>query len=494
MSAPHEAVVQRSNTPPRLSAPHWQARWAGALGLILTSVFFGMPAASAAQTISGRLLDLDTDRPVPLGLVMMFSSDGDSITATVADEVGRFTVSAPEPGSFVLLATALGYEETPAGVFELGPGGAMEVEYRLPSAPLPIDAVLVSIDRPVLEHHLVRNGFVRRLQRGLGRFITPYDIERSPARSTESLLEGIPQVRVGTVRGPVLGVGLPMPHLGEAIQIMAPQGGWCVPQIYVDGLNMRYDPSQGFTLSQYAHLETVEAIEVYRRPAEIPVEFAPGTQSVTAGLSHAQQFSGAGQQTGCGMIIVWTKLGLAAGQRPESFEVDEETGEPVGLPEVGVTGPMPRAGERVRLELEADEALARGIRTPWEGTVEAIDDVRVIGVDARTGSVVVLPVDAISNLQVSRQKGSFDAWRRGLVGGTAIGLGTWGFLSLLCEWTCGATADQDTLTPGIIIGVLTGAFVVTRGPGDQWVRATRVGLEPGPEPRSVGLSLSWRFR
>ena len=112
-----------------------------------------------------------------------------------------------------MLAAALGYEETPAGVFDLGADGSMEVEYRLRSAPLPIDAVLVSIDRPVVEHHLVQNGFVRRLQRGLGRFITPYDIERSSARSTESLMAGIPQVRGGPATGGTGGAAAVMARL-----------------------------------------------------------------------------------------------------------------------------------------------------------------------------------------------------------------------------------------------------------------------------------------
>lgn len=446
-----------------------------------------LPARSAGQTIAGTLLDAGTDRPIPLGLVMMFTTEGDSITATVADEGGRFRIASPEPGSFLLLAAALGYEETPAGVFDLGADGSMEVEYRLRSAPLPIDAVLVSIDRPVVEHHLVQNGFVRRLQRGLGRFITPYDIERSSARSTESLMAGIPQLRVGPVTGATGGVAMVMAHLGEAIQIMGPQGGWCVPQIYVDGLNMRYEPSQGFTLSQYAPLETVEAIEVYRRAAEIPVEFPVGTQDLE--LNAAQHFSGAGGQTGCGLILVWTKRGLGAGQRPEFFRVDERTGEAIGLPVVDATGPLPQPGERIRFELDRDEAQARGIRTPWEGTLESMDETRLIALDARTGSVVALPLDVVSNLQVSRRKGAWDAWRRGAVGGAAIGVGTWGFLSFLCAYTCGAKAEQDTLTPGVIIGLLTGGFLVTRGPGDHWVRPVEWGVAPGPEPGTLGISL-----
>lgn len=40
-----------------------------------------------AQTVSGTLVDLFTNRPIPLGLVMMFTESGDSVTATITDEV-----------------------------------------------------------------------------------------------------------------------------------------------------------------------------------------------------------------------------------------------------------------------------------------------------------------------------------------------------------------------------------------------------------------------
>lgn len=437
-----------------------------------------LPMSGSAQTISGTLLDLDTERPIPLGLVMMFTMEGDSITATVSDPAGRFQVTSPEPGSFVLVAAALGYEETSAGVFELGSDGEMQVEYRLPSRPLPIDEVLVSIDRPTVEHHLVRNGFVRRFQRGFGHFITPYDIENSPARSTEALMEGIPQVQVRTTRGAVGGIGLPTPHLGETVQVMGPMGGWCTPKVYVDGLPMTYEPGSGITLTQFAPLQDVEAIEVYRRAAEIPVEFAPGT--TTASLD--------GVQTGCGMVLIWTKQGLAPGQRPALYRADRLPEDAVGLPEVDEAGPPPVQGETIRLELAEEEARSRGLESPWQGTFEVVDADHLVVLDEETGRPVALPVDVVSRIQVSRRKGPLDAWRRGLLGGAAIGVGTWGFLELLCEWTCGdrGQARQETLLPGVIAGLAVGGILVSRGPGRHWVRTSLseldrpVGSDGGP--------------
>ena len=122
------------------------------------------------------------------------TESGDSITSGVSNGQGRFSVAAPEGGSFVLIASAFGFKETAAGIFELGDDSEMDVEFRVAAAPMPIDGILVSLQRPALQHQLVKNGFVRRVTRGLGRFITPIDIERSSATDAADLFRGIPGV------------------------------------------------------------------------------------------------------------------------------------------------------------------------------------------------------------------------------------------------------------------------------------------------------------
>lgn len=425
--------------------------------VMLMLLVMGLPAASEAQTIDGVLLDRDSDRPIPLGLVMLYSEEGDSITATVTDEVGRFRIGSDAPGSFVLRAASLGYAEATDGVFDIGPGGSIRVEFRLTPAPLPIDEIAVAIDRPILEHHLVRNGFVRRLQRGQGLFVTPYDIERSPARSTESLLEGMPRVRVGPVYARQGGVGLPAPHLGEEVQIIGPDLAWCNPLVYVDGIRAHYDPSQGFNLSSLAHVGDVDAIEVYRRPVEMPVEFPVGSTDQ------------------CGLVVMWTKLGLAPGQRPQGSGRSTAYGDsPEGqrpLPSVAKTGPPPVDGESIRLQLAP--GTPAGVPSPWVGIFLSTGPDALVARDDLSGRAVSIPIDAIEALHVSRAKESIDAYRRGLLWGGVAGAGTSGFLRLLCELTCRGGGDTESVAlPGLVIGVVVAAMVTTQGPGREWVSTT----------------------
>jgi hypothetical protein len=257
-------------------------------------VLFGALAApSHAQTINGTLMEVETGQPISLGLVIMMTEAGDSITSGVTNGQGRFSLEAAESGSFVLIASAFGFKETAAGVFELGDDGQMDIEFRVAAAPMPIDGLLVSLQRPALQHQLVKNGFVRRVTRGLGRFVTPIDIERSPARNTADLFRGIP------------GVGLTYPQgglnsfLGEVIRLQG-AGQYCTPTIYLDGARMSTQMTEDLPIDLVAPLQSIDAIEIYRRPAEIPIEYG----MTSSGGSRSQT----GLSTGpCGVIVIWTK-------------------------------------------------------------------------------------------------------------------------------------------------------------------------------------------
>jgi hypothetical protein len=258
------------------------------LTALLLSAVGGLATSAAAQTISGTLMEVETDRPISLGLVIMMTESGDSITSTVTNGRGRFTLASDEPGSFLLVASAFGFKETAAGVFELGEDAEMDVEFRIAAAPMPIEGILVSLQRPVLEHNLVRNGFVRRLTRGRGRFITPVQIERSAARTAADLLRGIQGVHVTMPGGGINS------FRGEMVRMVS-QNDYCAPTIYLDGARLSPSMTSGTPLDQIAPLPTIDAIEVYRRASEIPIEYSATQPGNTYG-------SGA-----CGALVIWTK-------------------------------------------------------------------------------------------------------------------------------------------------------------------------------------------
>jgi len=262
--------------------------------LAIGAALFGLFTTHAqAQVINGTLMEVETDQPISLGLIIMMTEGGDSITSTVTNGQGRFSVTAEEGGSFVLIASAFGFKETAAGVFELGPEGEMDVEFRIAAAPMPIDGLIVSLQRPVLQHQLVKNGFVRRVTRGLGHFITPVDIEKSAARSTADLFRGIPGVLLQMPGGNLNAFS------GEALRLQG-AGGFCTPTIYLDGARMSIDQTRDLPIELLAPLAMVDAVEIYRRPSEVPIEY---------GMTGAGMSVGGGQMSEgvCGVVVIWSK-------------------------------------------------------------------------------------------------------------------------------------------------------------------------------------------
>ncbi len=115
------------------------------------------------------------------------------------------------------------------------------------------------------------NGFTRRMQQGLGRFITPANIESSPAFRTSDLFVGM------------LGVSV----IGDRVLIRT-AGRNCSPQIWVDGLPQSVGAD--FALDFIIPLEALAAVEVYRRATEVPLQYG-------------------GSLAGCGVLLFWTKTG-----------------------------------------------------------------------------------------------------------------------------------------------------------------------------------------
>jgi hypothetical protein len=245
-------------------------RWVASTSCLALALALGPGAA--AQTIRGTLRDRDTDRPIQFGRVMLLTESGDSVAATLTNADGRFSVSAREPGGFYLKASALAYRETTAGIFDLDRGGEMTLEFRIYSVPINLGEILVNAPGGVRPGALIENGFYQRMQSGLGRFFTPAELQKTMALKATDVFFNIPRVSV-------------VPDgLGYRVKMLAPLGD-CDPTLWVDGVPL----IGGATDQNLPPMSVIEAIEVYRGGAELPLQWG-GTTS-----------------QGCGAIVVWTK-------------------------------------------------------------------------------------------------------------------------------------------------------------------------------------------
>ena len=233
------------------------------------------PAPSVAQTINGVLLERGTDQRVDLALVMLLTTDGDSVAASLSDIAGHFRLSSPEPGEFLLAVSALGYKPTVAGsVFTLGADASMNLEFRIEPMPIELGGITVETRASLANQpRLIQNGFVDRAQQGFGRFLTPEDIENSVGLSVGDLLAQTGRV---TTRYSIA---------GEQV-LMRGMRGYCMPTVYLDG---RREDMSGISLDQITRVSSLEAVEVYRSASEAPMMYGGG-------------------MGGCGVIVMWTRF------------------------------------------------------------------------------------------------------------------------------------------------------------------------------------------
>jgi hypothetical protein len=243
-------------------------------------------AVASAQVVSGRVLHDATGATIAEVAVTLQTPDGQRVARTVTDTAGAFSVKAPRFGSFVLTAVLDGLSSVSTAPFNVGPG-TLEVVIRMAEAVVPLDPLVVEgRNRPADLGVLA--GYYERMQwnerTGLGRFITRDAIDlRNPLEMSDMLRE-LPRVNVNRARGT------------GAFVTMRGSRGDCTPALFIDG--MRINRRDRAYVDELVRPGDVEGVEVYVGLAQLP------------GSYH--------DESGCGVLLVWTRRGSEDG-RPFSW-------------------------------------------------------------------------------------------------------------------------------------------------------------------------------
>lgn len=214
--------------------------------------------------IVGRVVEHATGRPITAATVRLRGTPLSQVTP----QDGKFKFSSVPPGSYQVEVQHVGYRAVSDSV-RLQLGTNMDITARLAPTAIPLEPLVVTVRSLLLE----RRGFYERQQRGLGSYISREDFERRVPTYASDLLRSVTGIQLVRRNG---GAGY------------APVGrGSCAFRYILNG--NRIGP--GFEIDDIA-AEWIEAIEIYRGPSSIPIEFAPMTNEA---------------RSSCGVIVIWTR-------------------------------------------------------------------------------------------------------------------------------------------------------------------------------------------
>jgi hypothetical protein len=242
--------------------------------------------AFGAQGLQGVLLDRETGSPVRSAQITVRHLSGDVVATGETNERGFFRVTAPIPGRFLLFAQALGYDQLSGEVVDVVQGKLSVLDIRMVPAALELDPLIVTAEPRAF--HLEMEGFYRRREERLGKFMTPEIFEQRKPRLVSDLLFGLAGANVAE---PTTGIGGRAVYFGMGVRA----GQICWPMVYV---NRQLVSTGGFlgngaepaVVDEIVPAADIWAMEVYDSPAEIPSEFN-------------------GPNAGCGVIVLWTRRG-----------------------------------------------------------------------------------------------------------------------------------------------------------------------------------------
>jgi hypothetical protein len=258
-------------------------------------------ALTPAAQVDGTMTELETNRPLVGVWVTLVSDVGDSVARFWSDSAGKFLLTAPAPGPYYVAARRLGYAPQTLGPFQLRMGHAVEVEVPLRPLVVGLEPITVIGEAPV--RFLTNVGFYERRARRPGVFLDREAIEkRAAASAVGDLLRGMPGVRVdghGRIRLRYFGSCDNQSPVVWIDGMRIPQG----TAKWIDGEEMfgRNSPLLE-NWQDFVEPSSIEAIEVYRGPSEVPVQYsAAGVEKLVS----SRRYRNVG--SACGVILIWMR-------------------------------------------------------------------------------------------------------------------------------------------------------------------------------------------
>lgn len=218
------------------------------------------------STINGKVIDDAAGRGVADAEVRVRGSA--LLVITRAD--GTFQLPDLPAGVHWLSVSHVAYQ-TRQDSLRVQPSTQLQITIRLGQTVIALKPIDVQIRSRVLE----RSGFYERRERGAGTYLSRYDWYYRMPRSPSDLMRTVAGVRVVPLRA----------GFGSAVLDRSN----CAFRYVVDGARIGHT----FNIDDVP-MEWLEAVEIYKGPAEVPAQFT---------------FPPTTPRANCGVIVIWTRGG-----------------------------------------------------------------------------------------------------------------------------------------------------------------------------------------
>lgn len=234
--------------------------------------------------ITGQVLEAGTEAPIS-GVAVRVEETGH---VGVTDETGEFEFEEVDPGTYTVSFSHLGYEEHQEQVILREGVEFVELRVRLASSPIEIEGLDVpgGIEPPEFGTLSPVYERMRRMEQlGLGHFVTRDEIEEwYPTGRPSEILRNVPGITVHSGRPP----GWEVRRARGSRTAESCPG----PTVYLDDVRIMRPGNwgEGMHPDHLVGAGELDAVEVYRSPAELPAAYS-------------------GPDAQCGVVLLWTRRG-----------------------------------------------------------------------------------------------------------------------------------------------------------------------------------------
>jgi hypothetical protein len=117
----------------------------------LALLALALPAPVCGQTILGRVLDQFSEQPVDGVIVSLVARTGEARATALSDSTGRFVLSPPTAGEYLLVTERFGYLETRSPLLSLTTEGEAPLDLMVAPAPIGLEGLEISVEERAAE-------------------------------------------------------------------------------------------------------------------------------------------------------------------------------------------------------------------------------------------------------------------------------------------------------------------------------------------------------